>query len=356
VSDGPRVAYATTGWSIHDQRWLDALRDNGLDPAGVSVAAPGDRVPEGVAVVPGPAELRSHLVGLAARPGGLSVLAGPLTTVTAGLVGIPARLVGLSWGWDLQPEAIGQAFDAEQLAWLSALDALIVDSVVTRQVALGLGVDAGRIALIPWGADTALFTPDGPRTELTAWGVVPTDHVVLSLRSHTPIHRVGDVIEAFAIASAADANLLLLVGGDGPMRGSLESRVAELGLAGRVRFVGRLDESELPALLRSVGLYVSATAVDGTSVTLLQALACGTPVAVSDIPGNRPWADQPWTRLFPLGDTARLADEMLRTAYAPAGRREPQRLAERRRQEISWARNATALVGIMRPEGPHTAP
>jgi glycosyltransferase involved in cell wall biosynthesis len=354
VSGRPRVAYATAGWTVHDRRWLDALRDNDLKPVALSIAGSSADLPGDVDAVPDAEALRARIAGLADHPDGVAVLAGPLTTVTSHLVGLPIRLVGLSWGWDLQPQAIGQEFDPASLAWVAGLDGLIVDSVVTRHVATGLGLSPDRISLIPWGADTDVFTPDGPRADLGLWGVTPSDHVVLSLRSHTPIHRVGDVVEAFDIAAAEDPDLVLLVGGDGPLRAALEARVADLGLADRVRFLGMLDEARLPSLLRAVGLYVSATAVDGTSVTLLQALACGTPTVVSDIPANRPWADQAWTRTFPLGDVAALADAMVRTPYAPGGTRAPHRLPEDRRGQISWPRNSRALAGIMRPGGSRT--
>jgi glycosyltransferase involved in cell wall biosynthesis len=253
-----------------------------------------------------------QMVGESEVSGRIAILAGPLTTVTAYLVGLDARLVGLSWGWDLQPEAIGQPFDADALAWVGRLDALIVDSVVTRAVAERLGLKSDRISLIPWGIDPKLFTPDGPKADLSAWGVSPGDRAVLSLRSHTPVHRVGDIIEAFARAREEDPSLFLLVGGDGPLLEQHVARVAEMGIGDRVRFIGILPETELPGLLRAVDVYVSATAVDGTSVTLLQALATGTPAVVSDIPGNRPWLEHGLTATFPTTDVQRLGMRILR--------------------------------------------
>jgi glycosyltransferase involved in cell wall biosynthesis len=310
-----RVIYATSGWCIHDTRWFAALEDNDLSPVGMSITDDPGSLPPGVLTIDSPEVLRAKVDGLArdaSHTGGLSILAGPLTTVTRHLVGVDARLVGLSWGWDLQPEALGQPFDADELAWVSMLDALIVDSVVTRAVAERLGLTADRINLIPWGIDTELFTPDGPKADLSVWGVRPGDRVVLSLRSHTRIHRVGDIIEAFAIAVREDPALFLLVGGDGPLSEQFKRRVGELAVADRARFVGLLPEDDLPALLRAVDVYVSATAVDGTSVTLLQALACATPVIISDTPGNRAWLSDE-SMSFAVDDIGALARSLVST-------------------------------------------
>jgi glycosyltransferase involved in cell wall biosynthesis len=58
---------------------------------------------------------------------------------------------------------------------------------------------------------------------------------------------------------------------------------------------------------------VSASEVDGTSVTLLQAMACGTPVVVSDIDGNRGWVTEGKTgRLFRTGDAGEQASAIRR--------------------------------------------
>jgi glycosyltransferase involved in cell wall biosynthesis len=66
---------------------------------------------------------------------------------------------------------------------------------------------------------------------------------------------------------------------------------------------------------------VSASHSDGSSVSLLEAMACGKPVVVSGIPGNREWVtpeENGW--LFPDGDAASLADRILHAAEQPAGR------------------------------------
>jgi glycosyltransferase involved in cell wall biosynthesis len=340
------VIYATADWCIHDDRWVAALVTNGFDPICFSVKTKDCVVPDGTTVVNSAQELRARIdARIAERQ--IPILAGPLTTITKHLMGANARVVGLSWGWDLQPEALGEVLDPGALAWISDLDALIVDSIVTEQIAQDLGLAPERISNIPWGIDTELFTPQGPKADLAQWGAAAGDRVVLSLRAHTPIHRIGDIVEAFALAVKEDPKLFLLIGGDGALRRTLEARVNELGIEHRTAFSGMLPEEDLPALLRAVDLYVAATAVDGTSVTLLQALACGVRVLVSDIPGNLPWIEDVESETVKVGAIGEMGQAIAKFSLKPQTR---QRLRKQPlTPRVNWDRNVQALVWTLSP-------
>jgi glycosyltransferase involved in cell wall biosynthesis len=283
------VIYATTGWGIHDRRWVEALEACGFV----------------VQVFNANEDLREMIDQF--EPSAAPVLAGPLTTVTRSLVGLRRPIFGLSWGYDLQQDH-SQAVAADELTWISALSGLVVDSPATRDIAIGLGLASERIVLIPWGVDLELFAPEGPAVSATDLGFPPVSKVVLSLRTHDHLYRTTDVIEAFDRAARSDSSLVLVMGGDGPLTQAHRARVEELGLNDRVRFIGRIDEAELPALLRGADFYVTASETDGTSVTLLQAMACGTPVIASRNAGNASWIiDQRTGLTFAVGDVHALA-------------------------------------------------
>jgi glycosyltransferase involved in cell wall biosynthesis len=287
------VIYASATDGIHDRRWVEALRACGFE----------------VNVMDTSADLRASVNAF--EPLSAPVLAGPLNTVTRLLVGLSRPVIGLSWGYDLQ-QGHTQAVALEDLAWISGLDGLVVDSPATRDLAISLGLAPERILLIPWGVDLDLFTPTGPGVSAVGHGFASGSRVVLSLRTHDTLYRTSDVIEAFARAALVDPALMLVMGGDGPLTPSHSARVAKLGLESRVRFIGRVDESELPALLRGVDLYVTASETDGTSVTLLQAMACGVPVIASRNAGNVTWIRNGETgQLFDVGDVDGLANLMV---------------------------------------------
>ena len=103
-----------------------------------------------------------------------------------------------------------------------------------------------------------------------------------------------------------------------------------------------LPEEDLPALFRAADLYVAATAVDGTSVTLLQALACGVRVLVSDIPGNLPWIEDAESETFELGAIGEMGQAIAEFSLKPQNdtpsRKQP--LTSR----MNWNLNGQALV------------
>ncbi len=92
------------------------------------------------------------------------------------------------------------------------------------------------------------------------------------------------LVEALAIL-AADPGLRLLVAGDGPLRRTLEEQADSLGVGGRVDFLGWQDD--LNAFYGSTFAYVSLSHKEGLPYGVLDALAAGLPVVLSDIPGHR---------------------------------------------------------------------
>ena len=272
------------------------------------------------------------------------VLAGPLNDVTKLLLGLSRPVIGLSWGYDLQ-QGHSQSVPLEALAWISELDGLVVDSPVTRDLAISLGLASDRIALIPWGVDLALFTLTGPAIDAVDHGFANGSRVVLSLRTHDTLYRTSDVIEAFARAALVDPALVLVMGGDGPLTPAHRARVAELGLGSRVRFIGRVAESDLPTLLRGADLYVTASETDGTSVTLLQAMACGVPVVASRNAGNVTWIREGETgQLFDVGEVDALAGLLGSSSSNPVITAAALELV---RSEGDWAANRTRLLDVI---------
>ena len=82
-----------------------------------------------------------------------------------------------------------------------------------------------------------------------------------------------------------------------------------------MHFPGQVSQADLPRYYRASDLYLSASHSDGTSISLLEALACGCPALLSDIPGNREWIEpgvQGW--LFPSGDADSLTERILQAA------------------------------------------
>jgi len=338
---GHDCVYATAGWGIHDERWVAALLELGFHPFVVSLGRDATDALELREAV-----LSAATVGDVSRP----VLAGPLHSVTVALANLPIPIVGLSWGYDLSD----LDRDGVDLSWLTRLHGLIVDSEANRAIALAAGVEAERITFMPWGVDLDSFPFHAPWIDAFELGVPPHAPLVLSLRAHEPIYRVADIIRAFADVPRRDdvhedfPDPYLIIGHTGSLTPELKALVRELEIERRTRFIGTVPEAELVPILGRASCYVTASEVDGTSVTLLQAMACGTPVIASDTPGNRGWVVEGETgHLFPVGDTGALTQCLIEVTA-----RYPQALVDQARQlierEADWQANLSRLARALR--------
>ena len=106
--------------------------------------------------------------------------------------------------------------------------------------------------------------------------------VIGSIRRLVP--RMG--IEILLNAVAVNGRVNLVIAGDGSLRISLETLAIKLGIADRVRFVGRISEEEKCEFYKLIRLLVvPSVALEGFGLVVLEAMACGTPVLSSNIDG-----------------------------------------------------------------------
>src|SRR5262249_26816503 len=116
------------------------------------------------------------------------------------------------------------------------------------------------------------------------FGLRPDVPVALVLASLEPRKRVDLILRALASRMSA-GGIQLLVGGDGPARGSLEALARRLGIADRVVFAGYIEDT--PQAFIAGDLLVHAATVEGVPQVVIQAYAAGLPVAATEMVGLR---------------------------------------------------------------------
>ncbi len=150
-----------------------------------------------------------------------------------------------------------------------------------------LGFPEDKISAIPMGVDDA-FLEEGKKRKLA---LEKQSFTILSNRNLLPIYNVSLLIRAIPIILGNESGVKFLIAGDGSERGSLEKEVKDLRITEYVQFLGRVPHDKMPSLLARSDIYVSTSYYDGTSVSLLEALASGAFPIVTDIPSNREWID-----------------------------------------------------------------
>lgn len=176
------------------------------------------------------------------------------------------------------------------------------------------------------------------------WGSAtpPSPFVVVAVGRLVPIKNLSTVIRAVANLGGQDWRLRVV--GDGPLRASLQEQCRQEGLENSVEFTGMLPRDEVYPQLFSSDVYVSTSWGEGLPVAVLEAMACGCPVILSDIAPHREIArDADFIPLVSPEDTAGFTREIARLRdLSPAERRE---LGERCAQ---WVRTYFSLESMHR--------
>jgi glycosyltransferase involved in cell wall biosynthesis len=143
----------------------------------------------------------------------------------------------------------------------------------------------GEISAFPMGVETNFINKrEGQEKDFDSLSVT-----VLSNRNLLPIYNVSLFIRAIPIVLREESKVRFIIAGDGSEREGLEREVQNLNIGDFVQFIGRIPHEAMPNLLSQADIYVSTSLYDGTSVSLLEALASGAFPVVTDIPSNREW-------------------------------------------------------------------
>jgi L-malate glycosyltransferase len=194
------------------------------------------------------------------------------------------------WGSDLflHPEL---SYIARKLASivLNNADLITLNSKTLCQKAIQLGADPNHCQLISWGVDLNLFHPSNKTTlrEELGCGNAP---IILSPRAVKPLYNLDVIIESIPIVLSIYPEALYLLQSyniDEIYKNKLEKRINELGIKSSLRWVPFQSPDRYADYFRISNVVISIPSSDSMPITVLEALACGSPVIVSDLPSMR---------------------------------------------------------------------
>jgi L-malate glycosyltransferase len=170
---------------------------------------------------------------------------------------------------------------------LRGADLLLARSPHMLRELIARGADPERTPLVDLGVDLERFRPACPdeRARLRDELGLPDGPVILSFRAGTPIYNLDVVLDAFRILreSVADATLVL-AHGDAPVCRHVRAALHGLDGAAGVRVAGAVAHADMPKYLRAATLGISIPDSDGSPNSVWEALACGLPLVLSDLP------------------------------------------------------------------------
>jgi glycosyltransferase involved in cell wall biosynthesis len=357
-----RLLYFTDNNSDHNRRFLEKLAASSHEVFYLSLAGapvPSFWLPRGIHLVESrltfrrhtsPLELKSfvhelHSILHDLKPDLIQAGAIQSCAYLTALAGFHPVLA-MSWGSDILVDADRNKewADATRIA-LTGADGFFCDcDTVLRRAQQIAPIASERIVQFPWGLRPGIFTPSGDKIHLPFHDET---FLFICTRSWEPIYGISVLLQAFELAMKRASHLRLLLIGHGSQESEVLSFIEDHELEDRILIPGAVSTADMPSYFRSANAYISCAESDGTSLSLLEAMATGLPVIVADNPSNREWVregENGW--LGKVGSPESFAEMMLAAVAQGAASRTQMKVSNQRvvEERADWNRNFPLLL------------
>jgi glycosyltransferase involved in cell wall biosynthesis len=274
-----KILYIGEKYAIHDQRFIESLeqisavdtyffREDGTNPE---------------------IEFESYKF----------IVAAPLTESISKIpenTSIP--IIGISLAYDLN---LGS--DSESLSRnIKKCSFIICDcEYIRKKICAEFDYPIERVVVIPFGCDLEVFSWNGIRDFQKPRFLIT--------RNWTELHSNSLILEAMQVLHEGKVDFKCTFLGDGPELENARRRILNSSLESKVEFSGSKSPMEMAQIMQNSNVYISASSSDGSSVSLMEAMANGMVCVVSDFPSNLEWiVDNRTGFLFRNGFSNSLAD------------------------------------------------
>ncbi len=232
---------------------------------------------------------------------------------------------------------------------VSRADHILADSAATKRDLIELyHTPAEKVTVLYCGVDKR-FTRVHDGVELeevrAKYGLTGVDYI-LSVGTVQPRKNYGRVIEALAKLRANGRDLhFAIAGGKGWLEGEIHHALAKTGMTPYVHILGFVDDDDLPALYSGAQMFMLVSLYEGFGLPILEAMACGTPVIISnlsslpEVAGEAALLVHPYDEIaiteavVALNDDAALSARLIKAGYKQAAK-------------FTWTQSAAQLLAI----------
>ena len=220
--------------------------------------------------------------------------------------------LSMPWGSDILIEP-DKSFFKKRLVRkvMESCDHIQCDAEFVKQKIISdYGKNQKDITVFPWGIDLELFSRKDRSEARRQLNLDAGKFIIIFNRHFEPVYGVSCLLEAFAKFSEGKSDVEMLMLSEGSGKTEALRYITEKGLDDKIRILGRVPNKDLPLLLSASDIYVSPSLSDGTSLSLLEAMACGTGLVVTDVPAIKEWVTAENGIMAPRGDSRMLAEAM----------------------------------------------
>ena len=151
------------------------------------------------------------------------------------------------------------------------------------------GLPSSKVTVIPAGVDLNRFRPfNDKQLSRNRLGMPNGQFMLLTIRNLEPRMGLENLILALKEVVKERKDILLIVGGEGPLSQDLKSLAKEVGIEDSVKFTGYVPDEELPHYYQMADLFILPTkALEGFGLVTVEALASGLPVLGTPVGGTK---------------------------------------------------------------------
>lgn len=181
---------------------------------------------------------------------------------------------------------------------------------VKKKIISDYGLPENKITVFPWGIDLGLFRKSDKLECRKNLNLAHDKFIIIYNRYLEPVYGVQFMLEGFRQFAESKDDVHLLMLSVGKLKNGVIDFIAENKLERKITLIGGVSNRELPQYLNASDVYISTSLSDGTSLSLLEAMACGCGMVVSDVPAILEWINTDNGIVVPRGASVEVADAL----------------------------------------------
>ncbi|MDX2076912.1 MAG: glycosyltransferase family 1 protein [bacterium] len=221
---------------------------------------------------------------------------------------------------------------------------IAISHSTARDVATTFSISSEKIDVAPCGYDSARFYPIDKKSvsDFKQQKGLP-DRFWLFVGTLEPRKNLTTLLDAYALLPKSHRLPLLLGGGKGWLYDDIFARIEQHGLQNDVRLLGFLPADELPLWYNSAEAFLYPSVFEGFGLPVLEAMACGVPVIISDA-SSLPEVGAKAGICLPPHDSEAWRDGLMRAFSDATWRAEASALGIKEASRYSWQKTAEATI------------
>lgn len=202
--------------------------------------------------------------------------------------------LSMVWGSDILTEPDKSAFKKMLVRKvMQQANHIQCDAEVVKKKIIGdYKIDPDKITVFPWGIDLAVFKTMQKKVCREKLSIPENQFVIIFNRYLEEVYGIDYLLEGYRKFCTNKNNVLLLLVTTGSLRNNVISFISNNGLEEKVKLISMVPNCELPVFLNASDVYISTSLSDGTSLSLLEAMACGLGLVVTDVPAIKEWVSE----------------------------------------------------------------